>query len=120
MFQEEQCAIAVDNVVRRLLQARTVLHILHLMTHSHATHVALDGAYNLASESVDKIAEQAIGEGFEVLGDSAAYDPMSYLTGLIADLEKLSRSITCSDSLRNTLEETIGEFKQARYRLSLT
>lgn len=109
-----------DFIVRALLKARMDFHILHLLSVKHSKHVVLNEVYDLMSDLADKVAEQSLGSGLDILGqrDATSEDAVSYLKSLIATIEPLGESIQ-DPVLKNLIEEVVGEMNGKLYKLEL-
>ena len=109
------------NLVSTLMHMRTEFHTRHLQSQSHSEHVVLDEVYTLCGKAVDVIAEQALGAGLNVFPEadrSTSVDPCSNLLSYIDKLSALCELVQ-DPTLKNTVEEQIGEFKQTLYKLRM-
>jgi hypothetical protein len=106
-----------------LLNAVTVLHMMHLQTKSFAQHSALS-FYNDFGDMADKFVEQYQG----IYGLITAYplhtvinlkDPVAFITLLHANVEMTRRhpSFPQDSCLQNTVDEISGMLAQTLYKL---
>lgn len=108
-----------DDAIKLLLDGATRLHVMHLKTRKHSTHVALDAAYKTFAELADTVAEQAIGAGWPVLEGQGEDNPVLVLQGYRRMIAR-SAEQTEDSALKNTLEEVLSRLDQLTYQASLT
>lgn len=115
-------AIAGD-VVLALFNTRTVAHMMHLDSRSHAQHVALDSFYTDLVDLADRFAECAIGNYKALqwpekltIGLTRCEDPVSYLSQLKEYITSVAETIEPED-LRSILAEILELITGTLYKL---
>ena len=118
-------AVVAGEFTMFLFNVRTMAHIMHLNTRSHATHSALDEFYKGIVDLTDRFAEAAAGRFKTIqwpaaLGDGlrsvSGLEPVSYLEMVKNVIEKADDLIE-ADDLENILAEMLELTTKTLYKL---
>ena len=109
-----------------LFNVRTMAHIMHLNTRSHAQHEVLDSFYKGIVDMADRFAECSIGRFKtitwpELLGDGvvtvADLEPIRYLNQVKAGIEKATELFDDMEDLENIIAEILELTTSTLYKL---
>ncbi len=109
-----------------LFNVRTMAHILHLNTRSHAQHEALDGFYKGIVDMADRFAESSIGRFKTItwpdsMGDgmvtAADLEPIRYMNQVKAGVEKATELFDDMEDLESIIAEILELTTSTLYKL---
>jgi DNA-binding ferritin-like protein len=110
----------MKDLIILLMQARTLIHSLHLNSHSHSEHMALDELYNSLTGHIDTLTETYQGVTEEIL-ILDKYPEFSSVNGpaldYVRDVNKQITQMRTNLSNNNSvIQNLIDELQQSFYK----